>query len=146
MRAVAARILLFSLDELRRRYGHLLPAGADPRTDTTPFRAFREALLREAARAARGSAELELWWEGTFNGYCLAVSCLPAEALRELRPDAACALEEERVAAPRPGGYPLGRVAPGSAEVARDPEGAAFEAPFGAPAGHFGAPGVRRVT
>jgi len=141
-----ARILLFSLDELRLRYGHLVPRGADPTSDTTPFRAFRDALLAEGARAAEAPAELRMWWEGTFNGYCLAVSCQPAGAVGALRPGVACVLEEERVAAPRAGGYPLGRVAPGHAAVARDPEGGAFEAPFGAPSGHFGAPGVRRVS
>jgi len=143
---VDARILLFSLDELRRRYGGLASEGSDPRNDTAPFRAFREALLAEAARAASGPADLSMWWEGTFNGYCLAVACRPAGALDGLRPGQACALEEERVAAPRADGYPLGRAAPGRAEVARDPEGAAFEAPFGTSTGHFGAPGVRRVT
>jgi len=143
---MAARILHFALDELRRRYGSLLPPGADARHDTAPFRAFRGALLAEAARAATGRAELRMRWEGTFNGYSLAVSLEPAEAVAGLRPSAACAAEEDRVAAAPAGGYPLGRVAPGFAEVARDEEGAAFEAPFGTAAGHFGAPGVRRVA
>ncbi len=142
---MSARILLFSLDELRLRYGALVPAGADPRHDTAPFRAFRGALLAEAARAASAPADLSMWWEGSFNGYCLAVACTPADALAALSPGLACTLEEERLAAPRADGYPLGRAVPGRAEVARDPEGAAFEAPFGASTGHFGAPGVRRV-
>jgi hypothetical protein len=140
-----ARVLLFALDELRRRYGHRTPPGADPRHDGTAFRAFREALLAEAARAATAPATLGWWWEGTYNGYCLAVACEPAEALAGLDPGAACAPEDERLAPARADGYPLGRVVPGRAEVARDGEGAAFEAPFGAPTGHFGAPGARRV-
>ncbi|HVP69573.1 MAG TPA: hypothetical protein VMT17_20150 [Anaeromyxobacteraceae bacterium] len=143
---MAARVLHFALDELRRRYGSLLPPGADARHDTSAFRAFREALLAEAARAATAPAELRMWWEGTFNGYCLAVSCQPAESLAGLEPRAACAAEDDRVAAAVAGGYPLGRVTPGHAEVARDEEGAAFEAPFGTASGHFGAPGVRRVA
>jgi len=143
---VQAWILHFALDELRRRYGHLVPDGLDPRHETAPFRIFREALLAEAARAATGPAELRMWWEGTFNGYCLVVSCEPAEALPGLRPAAVCAPEAERVADAPAGGYPLGRVAPGRYEVGRDAEGASYEAPFGAPAGHFGAPGVRRVA
>jgi len=144
---VPARILYYALDELRRRYGRHASPGVDPRRDTAPFRAFREALLAEGARAATAPAELRMWWEGTFNGYCLAVSCEPAEALPGLRPSAACALEEERVAVAPPGGYPLGRVAPGRAEVGRDAAGASYEAPFGAAGGHFGAPGVvRRAT
>jgi hypothetical protein len=143
---VPARILFYALDELRLRYGHLVPEGLDPRHDTTPFRAFRDALLAEAARAAVAPADLRMWWEGSFNGYCLAVSCEPARSLAELRPGVPCVLEAERVAAAPEGGYPLGRVAPGRAEVARDAQGASFEAPFGAPTGHFGAPGVRRVT
>jgi hypothetical protein len=142
---VAARVILFSLDELRRRYGPRLPAGADPRRDTAPFRAFREVLLTAAARAADGPAELSIWWEGTYNGYCLAVAFEPAEGLTHLDGGAVCPVEEERVAPPRPDGYPLAHVAPGQAEVARDREGAAFEAPFGSPTGHFGAPGIRRV-
>ena len=69
----------------------------------------------------------------------------PAGALSALDPSPACALEDERVAPPRADGYPLARVAPGRAEVARDPDGLTCEAPFGAPTGHFGAPGVRRI-
>jgi hypothetical protein len=140
-----ARILLFSLDELRRRHGARATPGLDPRHDVAPFRAFREALLAEAARAATGPAELSMWWEGSFDAYSLAVSCEPAGALLALDPAAACALDEERVAPPRADGYPLAHVAPGRAEVARDEGGATHEAPFGAPTGHFGAPGMRRM-
>ncbi len=157
---MSARVLLFHLDELRRRFGALLPEGADPRSDTAPFRAFRSRLLAEAARAARGPASLSMWWEGSYNGYCLAVAAEPAEALRELDPDRVCPPDDERlegdpgsarpphapVPASRPDRYPLGEVAPGRAEVARDPDGTSYEAPFGAATGHFGAPGMRRVT
>jgi hypothetical protein len=141
-----ARILLFALDELRKRYGDQATAGDDPRSGTAPFCAWRKALLAAAAAAADRPATLTMWWEGTFNGYCLAVACQPPEALDRLDLEGVCRLEGERVAPPRPGGYPLARVGPGRAEVVRDREGAAFEAPFGAPAGHFGAPGVRRVS
>ncbi len=140
-----ARILLFALDELRRRYGGLVPRGADPRKDTAPFRAFREALLEAAASAATGPTELFMWWEGTYNGYFLAVALVPPDPLSRLDPSLACRMDDERVAPPREDRYPLARVAPGCAEVARDAEGAAFEAPFGAPTGHFGAPGIRAV-
>jgi len=140
-----ARILLFALDELRRRHAGAATPGKDPRHDGAPFRAFRDALLAEAARAASAPAVLTMWWEGSFDAYSLAVSCEPASALAALDPAPACALEEERVAPPRADGYPLGRVAPGRADVARDPDGSSFEAPFGAPTGHFGAPGVRRI-
>ncbi len=140
-----ARILLFALDELRRRHGGSATPGVDPRHDVGPFRAFREALLREAARAATGPALLSMWWEGSFDAYSLAVSCEPAEAVARLDPAAACTVDEERVAPPRADGYPLARVAPGRAEVARDPDGGTWEAPFGAATGHFGAPGMRRM-
>jgi hypothetical protein len=154
--AVPARILLFSLDELRSRYpapGGAGPGGersgadeppGDPRRGAAEFRAFRDRLLAAAARAATGPAALSMWWEGTYNGYCLAVGCTPAVALAALDPSEACAVEDERVAPPRPDGVPLARVVPGCAEVARDADGATWEAPFGAPAGHFGAPGIRR--
>lgn len=151
-----ARVLLFHLDELRRRYGALVAGGADPRADTGPFRAFRDRLLAEAARAARAPASLSMWWEGSYNGYCLAVAARPAQALEELDPERVCPLEDERlepdaagaapVAGARREGYPLGEVVPGRAEVARDPDGTSYEAPFGAATGHFGAPGIRRVT
>ena len=140
-----ARVLRFSLDELRRRYGHLVPEGADPRLDTSPFRAFREALLEAVAAAARGPAELSMWWEGTYNGYALAVAVEPAGALPALDPSPACPADEERVAPARAVAYPLARAAPGRAEVARGPGGETYEAPFGAATGHFGAPGIRRV-
>jgi hypothetical protein len=142
---VTAAIFLFALDELRRRYGHLVPEGADPRLDTGPFRAFRARLLDAAARSAKGRAEVSMWWEGTYNGYCLAVACAPPEALPRLDAGAACPVEAERVASPGPDRYPLATVFPGRSEVARDAEGATFEAPFGSPSGHFGAPGMRRI-
>jgi len=142
----AARILLFSLDDLRRVHGRLLPPGADPRVDTAPFRAFRRALLAAAARAATGRSELSMWWEGTYNGYALAVAIEPPEALGALDPEAACPLDGERVAPPRADRYPLADVEPGRAAVAQDRDGATFEAPFGAATGHFGAPGMRRIT
>jgi hypothetical protein len=140
-----ARILLFSLDELRRRHGGAATPGADPRHDGAPFRAFRGALLAAAARAATAPATLTMWWEGSFDAYSLAVACEPAGALAALDATAACAVDEERVAPPRADGYPLGLVGPGRAEVARDADGGTYEAPFGAPTGHFGAPGVRRM-
>ncbi len=140
-----ARILLFALDELRRRHGRTATPGLDPRHDTAPFRAFRAALLEEAARVASGPAELRMWWEGSFDAYSLAVSVEPADALPGLDPAGACPVDEERVAPPRADGYPLARVGPGRAEVARDADGGTWEAPFGAPAGHFGAPGMRRT-
>jgi hypothetical protein len=140
-----ARILLFALDELRRRHAGAATPGLDPRHDGAPFRAFRDALLSEAARTATCPAELTMWWEGSFDAYSLAVCCEPAAALLALDPSPACPLEDERVAPPRADGYPLARVEPGRAEVARGPDGSNCEAPFGAPTGHFGAPGVRRI-
>jgi hypothetical protein len=141
----AARILLFSLDDLRRAYGPLVPSGADPRDDTAPFRGFRRALLEAAARSATSRAALTMWWEGTYNGYALAVAIEPPDALAVLDPQAACPLDGERVAPPRADRYPLADVDPGRAVVARDRDGATFEAPFGAATGHFGAPGMRRI-
>jgi hypothetical protein len=140
-----ARILRFALEELRRRYGDRVPPGADPRSDTSPFRAFREALLAEAARAARAPAELSTWWEGSYNGYALAVAISPPDALPDLDPDRICPADHDAVAAPRAEGYPLAQVGPGRAAVARDADGATWEAPFGAATGHFGAPGMRRM-
>lgn len=140
-----ARILLFALDELRRRHGGAATPGLDPRHDGAPFRAFRDALLAQAARAATAPAELTMWWEGSFDAYSLAVCCEPSSALLALDPSPACEPEDERVASPRADGYPLARVEPGRAEVARDPDGSTCEALFGAPTGHFGAPGVRRI-
>jgi hypothetical protein len=37
-------------------------------------------------------------------------------------------------------------VGPGRIEVARGDAGETFQAPFGEPTGHFGAPGIRRVV
>lgn len=147
---MTARILLFDLDDLRHAFGRLVPRGADPRHDTTPFRAFRGALLQAAASAAARPCDLEAWWEGTFNGYRLAVGVTPPEALPGL--DAAALLgaglpapDDERVAPPPPARYPLAHVEPGRATVARDADGTTHEAPFGAATGHFGAPGMRKV-
>lgn len=142
---MTARILLFALDDLRARYGALVPPGADPRSDTAPFRAFRGVLLDLAARAASAPCDLAMWWEGTYNGYALAVAAEPAAALAALDPTPACPVDAERVAPPRADSYPLARVEPGRAEVARGSGGETFEAPFGEPTGHFGAPGIRRV-
>jgi hypothetical protein len=142
---VPARVLRFALEELRRRFGALVPPGADARVDTAPFRAFREALLAEAARAARAPATLTMWWEGTYNGYVLAVAIDPADAVAALDPARACDADADVVAPPRAGGYPLAHVEPGRAAVARDADGAICEAPFGAAGGHFGAPGMRRI-
>jgi hypothetical protein len=142
---VTARILLFSLDDLRARYGDRRTPGADPRSDTAPFRAFRATLLDLAARAAARACDLTMWWEGTYNAYALAVAADPADALAALDPSSACPLDAERVAKPRADAYPLARVAPGRAELARGPDGETFEAPFGEATGHFGAPGIRRV-
>jgi hypothetical protein len=144
--AVTARILLFALDDLRARYADRATPGADPRTDTAPFRAFRATLLDLAAGAATAPARLTMWWEGTYNGYALAVAAEPAEALADLDPSAACPADAERLARPRPDPYPLARVEPGRAEVAGGPDGETFEAPFGEATGHFGAPGIRRIA
>ncbi len=143
---MTARILLFALDDLRDRYGARLPDGSDPRSDTAPFRAFRAALLDLAVQAASAPCDLRMWWEGSYNGYALAVAAEPAEALAALDPSPACPVDAERVALPHAQSYPLARVAPGRAEVARGPEGETFEAPFGEPTGHFGAPGMRRIV
>ncbi len=143
---MTARVLLFALEDLRARHADAAPPGADPRHDTAPFRRFRAALLEAAARAATGPAELSMWWEGTYNGYALAVAIEPAGALPGLDPSPACPADAERVAPPRADRYPLARVEPGRAVVARDPEGATWEAPFGASTGHFGAPGMRRLA
>lgn len=141
-----AHIVLFALDDLRARYGALVPDGADPRHDTTPFRAFRATLLAALAEAARADAELAMWWEGGYNGYALAVAVEPPSAVPGLEDAAAraCPIDGARLAPPRRDAYPLGRFGPGWSEVARDAEGAEVEAPFGAATGHFGAPGMRR--
>jgi hypothetical protein len=140
-----ALILLFPLEELRDRFGGATPEGADPRHDTAAFRAFRAALLAAFATAARAPLSLSMWWEGTYNGYALAVAAEPAEAVGELDLSAVCAADAERVGAPRADRRPLGRVWQAGAEPALDAEGASWEAPFGAAAGHFGAPGMRRM-
>ncbi len=140
-----ARILLFSLDDLRDRYGARTRPGADPRSDTAAFRAFRLELLVLAARAAEGRSTLSMWWEGTYNGYDLAVAIEPPEPLRALDPTPVCPLDAERVAPPRSDRYPLAHVEPGRAEVARAPDGGTWEAPFGQATGHFGAPGMRDI-
>jgi hypothetical protein len=139
------RILLFSLDDLRERYRSLARRPSDPRADTSPFRMFRTTLLAQAARVADGRCELSMWWEGTYNGYALAVAIEPAAPLAALDPRPACPVEGETVAPPRPDRYPLAHVEPGRAEVARDPEGGTWEAPFGEATGHFGAPGMRNI-
>lgn len=143
---MTARVLLFALEDLRARHADAAPPGADPRHDTAPFRRFRAALLDAAARAAIAPAELSMWWDGTYNGYSLAVAIEPADALPGLDPSAACPADAERVATPRADRYPLARVEPGRAVVARDADGALWEAPFGASTGHFGAPGMRRLA
>jgi hypothetical protein len=142
-----ALVLAFALDDLRRAFGASASPGADPRHDTGPFRAFRAALLDAAARGATERATLSFWWEGTFNEYALAVAVEPPDALPGLAEEigVTCPVESMRVAAPRTARYALATVTPERAEVARDAEGNAFEAPFGAPTGHFGAPGVRRL-
>jgi hypothetical protein len=142
---MTARVLRFHLDELRRAYGHLVPPGEDPRRDTSPFRAFRAALLVAAARAAGQPCDLSAWWEGTFNGYLLAIGVSPADALPGLDLSGVAALEDERVAPAPPSSYPLAHVEAGRAEVARNPDGSTNEAPFGAATGHFGAPGMRAI-
>jgi hypothetical protein len=142
-----AEILLFALDALRDRFGAAAPAGVDPRLDTAPFRAFRAALLPALAARAAAEAEVTMWWEGGFNGYALAVALEPADAVleAEARAEAICPVDAIRVAPPRRDRYPLARLAPGRFELARDETGALVEAPFGAPTGHFGAPGMRRL-
>jgi hypothetical protein len=142
---VPTRVLLFSLDDLRDRYGALVPEGEDPRTDTRPFRAFRLALLALAARSAERAFDLSMWWEGTYNGYALAVAGDPLDAAAGLDPRPACPVEAERVASPRADRYPLAHVEPGRARLARDGDGGTWEAPFGEATGHFGAPGMRKV-
>jgi hypothetical protein len=143
---VIARVYLFALEELRARFAAATPAGADPRHDTSAFRAFRAALLAAFARAARAPLSLSMWWEGTYNGYALAVAAAPAEALGPVDLDAVCPADGERTGAERSDARPLGRAWPGGAALAVDEDGARWEAPLGAPAGHFGAPGMRRMT
>lgn len=142
-----AHVLAFALDELRARFAAAGTPGADPRHDTAPFRAFRAALLAELAAAARADAELTMWWEGGYNGYALAVAVEPPQAVPGLEAAAgrACPVDASRLAPPRRDRYRLARIGPGRAAVAREDDGAVVEAPFGAPAGHFGAPGMRRL-
>ena len=142
-----AEILLFSLDELRARFAGTTPPDVDPRQDTTPFRAFRALLLPALAAGASSETEVTMWWEGGFNGYALAVALEPAGAVpgADARAAAVCPVDAIRVAPPRRDRYPLARLAPGRYELARDETGALVEAPFGAPTGHFGAPGMRRL-
>ncbi len=142
-----AQILLFALDELRARYGGLLSPGADPRHDAAPFRAFRRALLDALAASALREADVTMWWEGGYNGYALAIALDPADAVPEAEAAAAaaCPADGSRTAPPRRDRYPLARLRRGGWEIARDADGAAAEAPFGAATGHFGAPGMRRV-
>jgi hypothetical protein len=104
-------------------------------------------MLEAAARTAVLPADLSMWWEGTFNGYALAVQVCPAEAVPGLAEAAAACGEPEsvRLAPPRKDGYPLAHVTPGSAVLVRGDDGRLAEAPFGAPGGHFGAPGMRRI-
>lgn len=143
-----ADILLFALDELRARFGDATPAEADPRLDTSSFRAFRDALLPALAAAAAGEAEASMWWEGGFNGYALAVALEPAGAVPGVEAAArdACPVDDVKVAPPRRDRYPVARLAPGRFELLRDETGALVEAPFGAATGHFGAPGMRRLS
>jgi hypothetical protein len=140
-----AHIFLFSLEELRDRFGAATPAGADARHDTAAFRAFRAALLAACAAAARAPLSLSMWWEGTYNGYALAIAAEPTEALGPVDLSAVCPADAERTGTPRAERRPLGRAWPGGAEAEQDAEGASWEAPFGAAAGHFGAPGMRRI-
>ncbi|MBI5067977.1 MAG: hypothetical protein HZB56_07035 [Deltaproteobacteria bacterium] len=145
--APEAQVLLLALEELRRAFGDRAAPGTDPRSDTGPFRAFRAALLEAAAGCARGEARLSVWWEGTFNGYALALEVVPGAALPGLAPAlaAVCPVEAVRTALPRPDALPLALVGPGAARLLADEAGARVELPFGAPTGHFGAPGVLRV-
>jgi hypothetical protein len=144
IRGVSARVLQFGLDELRAAFGRHATPGEDPRHDTAPFRAFREALLAAAARAAVRPCDLSMAWEGSFNDAWLVITVEPANALPGLDLSAVCALEQDQVAPARPDRYPLAHVEPGQAIVARAADGTTHEAPFGAATGHFGAPGIRR--
>ena len=139
-----ARIVRFAVEDLRER--HPAAPGTDPRLDAAPFRAFRAALLEAAAHAAVAPATLSMWWEGTFNGYALALAIAPDGAVAPAALQAACPVEGDRAGEPPAEARPLGTVEPGRAEVARDGDGAAWEAPFGGGGGHFGVPGMRRAT
>jgi hypothetical protein len=145
--AAPARIILFALEDLRQAFGALVPPEADPRQDTTPFRAFRLAILSAVAPVATAPLEVSMWWEGTYNGYHLALAFAPAEGLPALAPlETVCPVESERLGVPRADAVPVARLWPGRWELVRDPQGAIHEAPFGAATGHFGAPGIRRLT
>ena len=139
-----ARIVRFAVEDLRAR--HPAAAGVDPRLEAAPFRSFRAALLEAAAHAATAPASLSMWWEGTFNGYALAVAIMPDGAVTPAALEAACPVDGERTGVPAADARPLATVAPGRSEVARDREGSAWEALFGAAGGHFGVPGMRRAT
>jgi hypothetical protein len=145
---VASLVLLFALDELRSRYGHCTPAGVDARQDTTAFRVFRATLLDALAAVAIAPAELSMWWEGGFDGYSLAVAIDPADAVPDGEAAAAiaCSVDDSRVGLAWPDRYLLAHIQDRTWNVARDDEGAAAEAPFGAATGHFGAPGMRRTA
>lgn len=147
--AVNAVVLGFPLEELRRAFGAGAQGTAEPLHDTTPFRAFRDLLLGAAARTAVAPADLSVFWEGTFNGYVLAVQAWPADAVPGLAGAAAAACgiapDPVRLAPPWKDGYPLARIQPGGYTLARGEDGLLAEAPFGAPTGHFGAPGMRRI-
>ncbi len=132
-----------------RRHVGTLPSRL-PRHDTTPFRAFRAALLGVAAAAADGPCDLAVAWAGTFNGYALVVAAEPPAALARLDAAALAAAglpapDDDQVAPPPRDRYPLAHVEPGRATVARNPDGTTNEAPFGAATGHFGAPGMRAI-
>jgi hypothetical protein len=144
---MTAHILLFALDDLRERYAAGGSVEADPRQDTAPFRLFRTALLEALSARARREAQLSMWWEGSYNGYALAVAVDPDDAVHDLESAAerACPVDAARLANPRRSRYRLARVWPGRAEVAREDDGAVVEAPFGEGGGHFGAPGMRRI-
>jgi hypothetical protein len=141
----SVRVLQFTLDDLRAGFGHHASPGADPRTDTAPFRAFRAALLAAAALAAVRRCDLSMAWGGTFNEYWLLVSIEPPDALPGLDLSQVCPVDQDEVAPARPDRYPLATVEPGRATVARAADGTTHEAPFGAATGHFGAPGIRRL-
>lgn len=139
---VRARIFLFPLDALRSQY----PAageGRGPGSDTGPFLAFRSRLLAELSPCVQTPAELSAWWEGTYNGYHLAVAVSPPGALSgAFEPESICPLEAERIAPVPRNGYPLARLEPGGWTLAGGEAGETYEFPFGVAAGHFGAPGV----
>jgi hypothetical protein len=137
------RVFLFHLDALRSRYGVAVPEGHHRGGDTASFLAFRGRLLAELAPCVLTPAELSAWWEGTYNGYHLAVAISPPSALSAaFDPELICALEAERVAPVPRNGYPLARLAPGGWELAQGVAGETVAFPFGAATGHFGAPGV----